>query len=267
MSHVVFNRQRKIKQLNRAARTFSESDFLHTESANRLINQFETIIKKRFDRTLNISARTGYISQELLEKKITKQVFETEVTSAFYPYSQNDGFKILADEEFLPFKNESFDLVISNLGMHWVNDLPGCLIQIKRILKKGGFFCANLLGGKTLQELRHSLIMADEMRGEVSPRVSPFLDVKDGAALLQRTGFDEPVSVSEEVEVKYADLAELTADLKNTGENNALLKINSKFPGKDYFKRVNDIYNKSFSDNYGNINASFEIITISGWKR
>ena len=262
----VFNRNRKIIQLDRAAKNFHQADFLFNESANRLANQFDEIIKKKFDRVLNIGSRNGYLTEVIKKTGLAKEVIETDISNSFLRNSKNKNNKILANEEFLPFKDESFDLIVSNLALHWVNDLPGCLVQIRRMLKKGGFFCANMFGGRTLVELRNAFLLAEKESG-LSPRISPFVDVKDGASLLQRTKFDEPVSVSEDIVVKYSTLNELMKDLRNMGETNALEKLNNKFPGKDFFERVEKAYLENFSDEKKYLNASFEIVTISGWKK
>ncbi len=291
MSHLIFNRARKIKQLNRAAKTFYGSDFLHNESANRLAQQFDEIIKKRFDIALNIGTRNGHLTKIIKKNGLVKNIFETDIAINFLsslrggiadatihpseipdglPRSltlpRNDGW-VVADEELLPFRDESFDLIISNLALHWVNDLPGCLAQIKRMLKKGGFFCANIFGGATLQELRSAMILLEQGGDGISPRISPFVGVKDGAALLQRVNFDEPVSASEEITVKYNSVSELLSDLRNTGETNALYKMNNKYPGRNYFNELEKIYKNNYSDENGNLDATFELVTISGWKK
>ena len=258
----VFNRKRKFKQLERAVNTFSRSDFLHKESAERLAEQFDSLIKKQFGRALILGSRSGYLSGILKNQKNIGEIFELDISKGFL----NNKNSIIADEEFLPFRDESFDLVISNLSLHWVNDLPGCLAQIKRILKKDGFFCANLLGGRTLVELRNAFLLAEQEQG-ISPRISPFIDVKDGAGLLQRVKFDEPVSLSEDIIVKYNSLNELLKDLRNTGETNALEKMNNKFVGKKFFNQVEKIYKEKFADEQGRLNATAEIVTISGWKK
>jgi len=261
MTNIVFNRERKRQQLDRAAKTFARSDFLYNESASRIAGQFDDIIKKRFDKALELGSRNNFLSKILIKNKITQEVIRTSHSSGFL---ENNNIQV--NEELLPFKDESFDLIVSNLALHWVNDLPGCLVQIRRILKKGGFFCANLFGSRTLVELRNAFLIAEEEKG-ISPRISPFIEVKDGAALLQRAKFDEPVSVSEEIFVKYQKLDDLMKDLRNMGETNALERLNNKYVGRDFFNRVEKIYKEKFSDASGNLDATFELITISGWKK
>ena len=102
---------------------------------------------------------------------------------------QRPGLKVAADEEALPFRDASLDLVVSALALQFVNDLPGTLVQIRRALKPDGLFLAALIGGESLNELRQSFAAAEaEIEGGVSPRVAPFADVRDLGLLLQRAG-------------------------------------------------------------------------------
>lgn len=151
--------------------------------------------------------------------------------------------------------------------MHWINDLPGHLIQIRKLLKKDGFFTANLIGGNSLVELRNALAEAEsEISSSISPRISPMIDLRDGAALIQRTGFREPVSTSEEITVKYSSFYDLLRDIKFSGEGSSLIKQNKNIPPRELFKKAENIYKQKFSDEEGNLNATIEVITISGWK-
>jgi len=139
-------------------------------------------------------------------------------------------------------------------------------VQCKAILKKDGFFISNVLGGETLTELRQSMAIAEAEFGGGSMRISPMMGVKDGAALLQRVGFKEPVSTNEVIDVKYDDLKTLLRDLQNMGEQNAILQANKNCPPKKFWTRVEQVYRENFADENGAMNAKFEIITLSGWK-
>jgi len=131
------------------------------------------------------------------------------------------GPAIVADEERLPFATESFELVLSAMTLHWVNDLPGTLIQIARILKPDGLFLGAMLGGATLWQLRQALAAAEsEIEGGLSPRVSPFADLRDAAGLLQRAGFALPVADGETIDVEYGSALDLMRELGAMGEAN-----------------------------------------------
>lgn len=143
---------------------------------------------------------------------------------------------VAADPAFLPFGTERFDLIVAHLSLHWVNDLPGALIQFRRALRPEGLFLASvpLLG--TLSALRAALIEVEEMlAGGASPRISPFPELADCAGLLQRAGFALPIAERETITLEYADPFALLRDLRDAGETNALLARSRRIPPRELF--------------------------------
>src|SRR5262249_58834237 len=108
--------------------------------------------------------------------------------------------------------------------LQFVNDLPGVLVQICRALKPDGLFVAALIGGDTLTELRQSFAAAEsEIEGGISPRVAPFIDLRDTGGLLQRAGLALPVADLERITVRYASVFDLLSDLRRMGATNFLM--------------------------------------------
>jgi SAM-dependent methyltransferase len=171
------------------------------------------------------------------------------------------------DEEQLPFGDDSLNLVISTLALHTANDLPGVMVQIRRALKPDGLFIASLFGGETLKELRGCLMDAElEVRGGYGPRIAPFAEGPDLIDLLRRTGFNMPVVDSDRVIVSYEHPLKLMADLRAMGESNVLIDRPRKGLNRAILTRASELYFERFADNEGRIAATFEIITLSGWK-
>ena len=131
---------------------------------------------------------------------------------------------LVCDEDLLPFREASLNLVVSGLALHRVNDLPGALIQIRRALAPDGLFMAAVLGAGALIELRRALLEAEaETQSGASPRVAPFGDVREYGALLQRAGFALPVADAETLTVPYASPRELMREVRALGGGNVLL--------------------------------------------
>jgi SAM-dependent methyltransferase len=173
---------------------------------------------------------------------------------------------LVGDEEALPFRPESFDLAVSGLALHMINDLPGALVQIRRSLRPDGLFLGAMLGGGSLAELRQALAAAEvEVTGGVSPRVAPFADVRDMGGLLQRAGFALPVADCEPLIVRYADFFALMADLRAMGATNTLMERLRQPTRRRIFLRAAQIYAERFSDSDGRVRTTFEIIFLSGW--
>jgi SAM-dependent methyltransferase len=166
----------------------------------------------------------------------------------------------------LPVADGSLDLVVSALSLHWVNDLPGALIQIRRALKPDGLFLGAMLGAGTLQELRAALADVEEgFRGGVAPRLSPFADLRDAAGLLQRAGFALPVADAEAVTVDYVSPFRLLADLRGMGETSALRDRDRWIPPRAFWPAVVAGYQSRFGDEDGRVPATFNVLFLSGW--
>jgi hypothetical protein len=157
-------------------------------------------------------------------------------------------------------------LAVSALSLQNLNDLPGALVQLRRVLKPDGLFLGCLLGGQSLYELRTALAVAEsEICGGISPRVAPFADVRDMGGLMQRAGFALPVADSEPVTVRYADMFGLMKDLRAMGAANALVARLRQPSPKGLFMRAAKVYADRFADPDGRVRATFEMIFLSGW--
>jgi hypothetical protein len=147
-----------------------------------------------------------------------------------------------------------------------VNDLPGCLLQVRQALKPDGLFLAALLGGATLQELRDVLMEAElAVHGGAGPRVSPFIDLRDAGGLLQRAGFALPVADSDKLTVTYADLPALLRDLRGMGETNALMARPGKLLTRAALAQADELYRRRHTDSEGRLMATFQVIYLTGW--
>jgi SAM-dependent methyltransferase len=173
---------------------------------------------------------------------------------------------VVADEEVLPLRPESVDLVVSLLALQAVDDLPGVMLQVRRALRPDGLFLACLLGGRSLAELREAFAVAEtEVEGGISPRVAPFADLRDLGALLQRAGFALPVTDIDSVTVRYPDPFALMHDLRAMGAGNALVERSRRPLRRSVLRRATEIYGERFADSDGRIRATFDVISLSGW--
>jgi SAM-dependent methyltransferase len=259
----IFDRALVARHRARAAANFAAHDFLLARVAEDMAERL-TIITRDFPLALDLGAHHGTIEKMALAADKIGRV----VTSALAPemLTAGHGARVAADEEQLPFADRSFDLVLSALSLHWVNDLPGALIQIRRALVPDGLFMGAMFGGETLIELRQALAEAEiELDGGLSPRVSPFADLRDMGALLQRAGFALPVVDSDRVTVNYTHPLKLLAELRGMGETNALRERRRTPLKRATLRRAMDIYVEKFGFADGRVPATFEIVMLAGW--
>jgi SAM-dependent methyltransferase len=173
---------------------------------------------------------------------------------------------IAVDEEALPLRDSSIDLVTSALALQFVNDLPGTLVQILRALKPDGLLLAALAGGDTLTELRQAFAAAEaEIEDGISPRIAPFADIRAAGALLQRAGFALPVTDTDRILVRYPSPIALMQDLRRMGATNVMADRRRRPLGRRTLQRMMAIYSDRFADPDGRIRATFEVLWLSGW--
>ena len=246
---IVFDR--RAVRLHRDRATPGAVSGVLTEIAERLLDRLDDVTRK-FSLALDIGGR-GAVAPLLLARGI-----ET-VSSDFSPALVGN---LALDEEFLPFAPASFDLIVANLSLHWINDLPGALIQLRRALRPDGLFLASLPALGTLGELRTALTQAEAaLTGGAAPRVSPFPDLRDCAALLQRAGFALPVVDGDEIVLLYADPLALLHDLRAAGETNAVARRDRRIPPRTLFPAAL----AALPTQDGRAKATLRLAMLTGW--
>lgn len=226
------------------------------EVAGRLIERLDDTTR-RFRRALDIGGR-GVVAPLLRERGIAV------VSSDLAPRmaARSGGLAVAADEEWLPFRDGAFDLIVANLSLHWTNDLPGALIQLRGALEPEGLLLASLPVLGTLDALRRTLTEAEAtMRGGASPRVSPFPTLHDCAALLQRTGFVLPVVDRETISLAYDGALGLLHDLRAAGETNAVALRDRRIPPRGLFATAL----AALPVLEGRIPVTLELAMLTGW--
>ncbi len=262
----VFDRALLRQRRDRAAAGLRGHDFLFAEAAERLADRLDDVTRK-FPVALDLGCHDGTLSRVLAGRGGIETLIQCDLSPAMARAAAGNGAPTLAaDEETLPFAPRSFDLIVSVLSLHWVNDLPGALIQIRRALKPDGLFLGAFLGGATLTELRTALIEAElAEEGGASPRVAPFAGLRDAGGLLQRAGFALPVADADRITVSYPDALALMRELRAMGESNTLRARRRGFTRPSTLARAAAIYGEKFAQPDGRVPASFEIVTLTGW--
>jgi NADH dehydrogenase [ubiquinone] 1 alpha subcomplex assembly factor 5 len=269
----VFDRAAVRAHRDRAAFTLENHDFLVRVAADGLLDRLDDITRK-FPYGLDVGCRNGLLASLLQGRGGIEELVQSDFSWAMVrdsapiisPFYAASIARIVADDEAVPFAPASFDVVLSNLVLHWTNDLPGALAQLNRVLKPDGLFLATLFGGSTLWELRESLQQAElEIEGGAGPRVSPFVDVRDAGDLLNRARFSLSVADADSVTVSYPDIFRLMTDLRGMGETNATQARRRTFTRRETLLRAGEIYHHKHGSANGRIPATFQIITLTGW--
>lgn len=79
-----------------------------------------------------------------------------------FPYLEQHY--LACEEELWPFKNNSLDLVVSNLSIHTANDTSVAYSRILDSLRPDGIMVGHVYGKYTLEELKYCLYLAESER-------------------------------------------------------------------------------------------------------
>jgi SAM-dependent methyltransferase len=265
---VIFDRLLLRRRRSRAL-AMGPSTFLIDRVAEELSDRLATVLR-HFEYAVDLGTPTAALRDVLARSGkvatiIAADAFVGEEEQATRGMA-DATLAVAADAEALPFRDGALDLVVSGLALQFVNDLPGTLIQIRRMLKPDGLFLAALAGGDTLTELRQSFAAAEsEIEDGISPRVIPFADLREMGALLQRAGFALPVTDVDRVTVRYGSPLALMHDLRRMGAANPLLERRRRPLRRATLRRMTEIYAERFADRDGRLRATFEIVWLSGW--
>lgn len=163
-----------------------------------------------------------------------------------------DGF-----EEELPWPFGGFDLIVSLGTLDTVNDLPGALIHLRNAMAPGGLLIASFGGAGSLPALRAAMLAAEPER--TAARMHPLVDARAGSALLQRTGWADPVTDTRELTASYRSLARLVADLREMGLGNTLAS-----PAPPLTRAALARAQAAFMGGVERVVETFAIVTLSG---
>ncbi len=254
MTETVFDRAAVRLHRDRAARTVGQVAPVLGEVADRLLDRLDDTTR-RFSHALDLGGR-GTVAPRLRARGIHT------VTCELSPAMARIDGAVVGDAEWLPFAPGSFDLVVANLSLHLVNDLPGALVQLRTALQPDGLLLAAMPALGTLAELRTALAQAESaLTGGASPRVAPFAGLPDCAALLQRAGFRLPVVDGDMITLLYADPLALLHDLRHAGEANAVSLRDRRTPPRDLFAAA--LAGLPVQD--GRVAVTLRLAMLTGW--
>jgi len=260
--HLLFDRRLLRARRARFATEIAAHEFLLSHVAREIAERVGLVLRS-FPLALDLGAYHGLLGQKVAELPSVGGMLYAE--SAYALAALCPSPSLVCDEDLLPFKEASLNLIVSGLALHRVNDLPGALVQIRRALSPDGLFIAGLLGARALIELRQALIEAEaETEGGASPRVAPFGDVRDYGALLQRAGFALPVADAEVLKVSYPSPRELMREIRVLGGGNVLSERSKAPLSRRTLDRAEAIYRDRHATPDGGVSATFEIVYLFG---
>lgn len=263
MAMPLFNARLRQLHKKRAAHEWLRHSFLFdTVRAN--LSERLLDIARNFPTTLLYNDVMGGLLEALGRKKTPPScIIHGHMDFELARLSHNTS-SIVFDENAWPFGENHFDLIVSILAHHWLNDPFHSFQVIRHSLKEDGLMMAAFFGEHTLVDLREALLKTEEaLKGGSSPRTIPFMSMDKISQVLHAIGYKDVVVDHEILTVSYSDLQTLLHDLRGMGETNAL-HLQNKIPlPKKFFERLAVEYPQNQEGLYL---AQFEIIYFAGWR-
>lgn len=250
----IFDRIRRRAMRERAGRQAGANSFLWEHIAHDLADRL-AYVSRDFSDILIIGPLAAYADVILGDRKANITLAALSIAEA------DDASWVVIEEDRLPFRPESFDLIITAGTLDSVNDLPGALIQMRRCLRPDGLLLGNMFGAGTLAMLKTAMIAADGDR--ITAHIHPQVDLRSAADLLSRAGYALPVADRDILPVRYNSIRRLIADLRDMGVGNVLAGPHY-YLGKAAFVRLNMAWNELAAAD-GAVEEAFILIHISGW--
>lgn len=251
----IFDRSLRSIRRDRMLADFAAHDFLYRAMLDELLDRLGDV-QRDLPEALVIGCPDGSASAAL--EAMGKRV--ACIDPGFLAARAHGG--VQGDEDALPFADNSFDLILACGTLDSVNDLPGALILMRRVLRPDGLMLAAFTGAGSLPRLRAALMAGEGDRP--GQHIHPQVDVRSAGDLLSRAGFAMPVADGETLSVRYGDLLRLMHDLRGMGAGNILaarppaLRRDALIGAAAHFADA--------ADPDGRTAEQIAIVYLSGWK-
>jgi len=251
------------RAFNKAATTYDAVAELQNEIGDRLIERLD-YVRLQPRRILDLGAGTGAFTAALLKRYRKADVVALDIAENMLQQVQaragwfHKPRCVCADAELLPFADDSFELVFSNLMLQWSIDLEQTFSELRRVLAPGGLLMFTTFGPDTLLELRASWEAVDGFT-----HVNAFIDMHDVGDSLVTTRWADPVMDSERITVTYRQLTTLMQDLKQLGAHNVTRGRRGALTGRRRLQQLGEAYEHYRAD--GVLPASYEVVYGHAW--
>ena len=254
--------QSKLRRaFSHAAVNYDSLTSLHKAIGRELVRK--VIMKDDCVRILDAGCGTGYISRKMKFYFPDADVIGLDLAEGMLAQVRKDEeviHVIQADSACLPFQDATFDIIISNLSYHWVEDLMHAFKDVNRTLKDDGIFAATLFGSRTFEELFQSI--AEASVNPKSLNIRRLNSIETIERILNAAQFQNIKVEFELIKIEFQDLWDLIKWTKSIGAN---VLPHEGFIGRDCLERANQYYREQYPYHDG-VQATLEVVWIEGRK-
>lgn len=246
---------------SKAAPRYDQFAQLQRDIGNKL---FASLATSQPGNCLDLGCGTGYFSEKLLDKEKINSVICFDLSSGMLNFLQaNRNLAVSCvqgDMDLLPFADNQFSSIFSNLAVQWSSDLNQMLMQLKRILVSGGELNFSTLLAGSLKELSDAWLTVDHY-----PHTNTFLTLTKLQEILESIGFSEVSIKTETITLYYKNVLEVMRDLKGIGANQVHGHMQHKLQGRSLINKLEQGY-ASCKINSDLLPLSYQVCYIKAFK-
>ncbi len=261
------------RSFERAARTYAGAARLEAEIGGRMLERLD-YVKLAPRRILDAGAGGAPQAAQLAQRYPGARLFALDIalpmlqTAAPRNVVQRlldrargrpGPMPICADMARMPIAAGACSMVWSNMALHWCSGVQAAIGEFHRVLEIEGLLMFSTLGPDTLKELRQAL----SGKGE-SPRVHGFVDMHDLGDMLVAAGFAAPVMDTETITLAYPGVAQMLAELRDSGQTCALEGRSRGLMGRRRWQHALERLGSFVRE--GRLPATIEVVYGHAWK-
>ena len=250
---------------NKAFRNWKKHNFIFKKFSSLLYEKIIDI-KKEFQDVLVITSDFDETISEISKIPHTNISYLSQYKLFIENINIKNIHKVFSPFKKIPFKEESFDLVVCNFCFHNISAKIEYLKNLKKILKNGGLLICNYFGENSLVELKNSFILTDEkIYGGSFLRFPKNLKLVEFSGMLANQGFSEIITEKINFEIFYNNVFQILKDIKGIGEDGFRNEKKKKI-SRLYLKELDKVYKNNFSNTDSKLQVTCEIVSSSSWK-
>lgn len=215
-SQPALDKKQMAHSFSRAAATYDSVAGLQRDVGAELLQKISP--NSAVEVVLDLGCGTGYFTPQLQTLFPQALVLGVDIAEGMLRYARDRQVLrhcACADAEYLPFADQSIDIIYSNFALQWCANLPRLFAELQRILKPGGECIFTTLGPATLHELKSAWAQVD-----ANVHVNQFHESELLIADLQQQAFQLIEFERKPVIMEFEHLSDLTRSLKSLGAQN-----------------------------------------------
>lgn len=247
----------------------------HVSVQKRVVNRLVSLVRSHATghptSILDVGCGTGQLLASLREEFPSAQLHGLDLAYNMLQCASerltSDAHFVNADAEYLPFRDRTFDLVVSTSTLQWLENLELFFEQARRVTQNGGLLCIAFFAGRTLCELRECFrdVIGQKIDSSTNyaDRLHRFMDRFEVERALERIDFDQATVISEIETDYYANVNDLLRSIKRIGAGASAQE--SRHKGGLGWRGVLNETSRLYSERYGRdgfIPATYEVVYI-----